>query len=412
MENELFRMYYLLDAGSNNDPRLRVAIEYLEFLGTDKLSAEQLKKELYKLGCDFSVFASTEQTYIMLEGLSENMEKAIVIMEDLLKYAKPDEDALRNLKDDILKKREDAKKDRYAIFYEGLMNYGKYGPISPFTNVLTNDVLQDISSEELVSIIRDFTTMNHIILYYGPKKEDELTAILKKHHQLPDQLNEVPASRIFTLQDVIKPTVYWTHYDMVQTDALFIMKAAKYDKNRIPAAELFSTFISTQVFRELREAQGLAYSTYAYYVTPQKSQDYDVIYGYVGTQADKQVESLSALKNILYNLPETEDGFKEARESLLKRIESQRIIKQSVLFNYLSAQKLGLDYDIRRDVYNQIQSLTLSDLLKFHAENIKNKKYNLVLIGNREKINFKDLARYGEVKEVSLDELFGYKRTE
>ena len=44
---------------------------------------------------------------------------------------------------------------------------------------------------------------------------------------------------------------------------------------------------------------------------------------------------------------------------------------------------------------------------KFQEENIRNARFNTVLIGNREKINFNDLKKYGEVQELTLDELFG-----
>ena len=58
--NELFKMYYSFDFGSDADLKLDVAIDYLEYLGNDKYSAEELKKEFYKLGCTYSVFSSNE----------------------------------------------------------------------------------------------------------------------------------------------------------------------------------------------------------------------------------------------------------------------------------------------------------------------------------------------------------------
>jgi zinc protease len=41
---------------------------------------------------------------------------------------------------------------------------------------------------------------------------------------------------------------------------------------------------------------------------------------------------------------------------------------------------------------------------------LKDNKYNVVLIGSKDKINFKDLKKYGEVKQLSLDEIFGYEQ--
>ena len=33
-----------------------------------------------------------------------------------------------------------------------------------------------------------------------------------------------------------------------------------------------------------------------------------------------------------------------------------------------------------------------------------------MLVGDKKKLSFKDLQKYGEVKELTLDELFGYEK--
>src|SRR5690606_21941317 len=122
-ENELFNLYYLTETGTNNDPKKQVAVQYLEYIGTDSLSAEEFRKELYKLGCSFNVFASPDQTYVMLNGLSENMTKAMTLFEKLLNNPRADEEALANMIEGMLKTREDNKKNKNIILYQGLLNF-------------------------------------------------------------------------------------------------------------------------------------------------------------------------------------------------------------------------------------------------------------------------------------------------
>ena len=90
--------------------------------------------------------------------------------------------------------------------------------------------------------------------------------------------------------------------------------------------------MGNQVFRELREAQGLAYSTFTRYNTAGTAKDNDSFYGYIGSQADKQVEAMKGLEDIIYNMPQTEDGFKEAKDAVLGVMESERIVKVNILF--------------------------------------------------------------------------------
>jgi predicted Zn-dependent peptidase len=415
-ENELFNLYFLSSVGSNNDPKKSVAVEYLQYLGTDDMAADDIKKEFYKLGCNFYVYAAQEKTYIGLNGLNENMEKALVLLEKLLANAKPDEEALKNMIDGMFKTRDDTKKDKWAIMFSGLINYGLYGRTSPFTNVLSNKDLRNVNAGELVDIIKNFTKTEHRVLYYGPEKSEQVVALMNKYHTLPDKLEPAPPPVEFKMIDVTKPNVYWANYDMVQEEIMFLSKGDKFDKGRIPISRMFNEYfggsMSSPVFQELREAQGLAYSAFAYYGSAYKPTDNDLFYGYIGTQSDKQPEAMSAMHKLLVDFPRSESGFETARNAILNQIESERITKSDILFTYESALERGLNYDIRKDIYDQAQKFTLDDIAAFQQQYIKGKTFNVVLIGDKAKINFKALQPYGKVQEVSLDELFGYEKVQ
>lgn len=413
-ENQLFTLYYLSDVGTNNDPKIKAAVEYLQYIGTDEMSAEDVKKEFYKLGCEFGVFASEDQTYVYINGLSQNMDKAIVLFEKLLANPKADDEALAKMIDGNFKQRDDIKKDKSAILWEGLINYGLYGAQSPFTNVLTNKELRELKAQELVDIIKNFTQTEHRVLYYGPQTTNELVASLNSAHRLPEQLKPVPTSVEFQVQNMDKPTVYWTNYDMVQAEIIFLSKGEKFDAQRMAAARMFNEYfggnMSSPVFQELREAQGLAYSAFAQYSVGQKKTEHDQFFGYIGTQADKQAESMNAMMDLIQNFPRSENGFEVARNSLMNQLESERITKTDILFNYESAKRRGVDHDMRKDVYEQIQNMTIEDVSNFQRDFIKGRNFNVVLVGDKGKLNLKDLQKYGTVRELTLDELFGYEK--
>lgn len=415
-ENELFNLYYLSETGTNNDPKKQVAVQYLEYIGTDSLTAEEFRKELYKLGCSFSVFASPDQTYVMLNGLSENMTKAMRLFEQLLNSPRADEEALANMIEGMLKTREDNKKNKNIILYQGLLNFGMYGPRSPFTNVLSNKELTSLTPDDLLPIIRNITVTDHKVLYYGPKSQEQLIADLNDYHLLPESLQPAPEPVEFSMPDIVRPMVYWTDYDMVQAEIAMHTKGPVFDPAVAPRSRMYNEYfggnMSSIVFQEIREAQGLAYAVWAGYMQPQKAGDNDRFFAYVGTQADKQAESMSALLKIVNEMPESETTFETARKSVLNQIESERITRASILFNYLNAKKRGLDHDIRKDIYDEVPSMTLADVIEFQKKYIQGNDYNTMVLGSRSKLNFNDLKKYGEIREVTLDELFGYEKLE
>jgi zinc protease len=413
-ENELFTLYYLSDAGTNNDPKMKVAVEYIDYIGTEDMPADEFKKEMYKIGCSIGVFADDDQTYIYVTGLSENMDKAIQLFEKLLANPKADDATLSKMIDGIFKKRDDIKKDKGAILWEGLLNYGLYGPQSAFTNVLSNKELRELKSSELIDIIKNFTQTEHRVLYYGPKEESTLLASLNKNHILPEKLNPAPAPKEFVMADMDKQKVFFANYDMVQAEIIFVSKGGKYDAAIAPEVRMFNEYfggnMSSPVFQELREAQGLAYSAFAQFSNAQKKNDYNNFFGYIGTQADKQPEAMKAMMGLIQDFPRTENGFEVAQKSLMSQLESERITKTNILFNYEMAKRRGVDHDLRKDVYEGIQNMTIEDVANFQKQYIKDKKFNVVLVGDKKKLSFKDLMKYGEVKELTLDELFGYEK--
>jgi hypothetical protein len=55
------------------------------------------------------------------------------------------------------------------------------------------------------------------------------------------------------------------------------------------------------------------------------------------------------MQDLLNNIPKSEATFNNAKESVLKAMQTERITKDGVLFAYESAKKLGIDYDKRKD---------------------------------------------------------------
>ena len=50
----------------------------------------------------------------------------------------------------------------------------------------------------------------------------------------------------------------------------------------------------------------------------------------------------------------------------------------------------------------------MEELRDFYNDYIGGKKYTILVLGDIDKIDFDVLVKYGEVREISLDELFGY----
>ena len=410
-ENKTFDMYYVLDMGTNNDKKLSVAINYLKFLGTKTLKAAEVQQQFYQLGCSFDVFAGEDQIYVVLRGLTENFAKATALFEDMLANAQPNDEALKNLISDILKKREDAKLSKDEILWSGLYNYGIYGKLSPHTNILSADELKKLNSNELISIINKITSYEHHILYYGNDSEAALAKTLNQLHKVPAKLTPVPAPVDFKRPDA-NTNVYVVDYDMKQAEIIQLSKDGLYEKADAPAARMFNTYfgggMSSVVFQEMRESKALAYSVYSGYSTPRKKNEYNYVFSYIGTQADKLPEAMKGMAELINKMPESENNFKACKEEILQGIRSERITKAAILFNYEGAKRVGLDYDIRRDIFKQVPTMTIADVKAFEDKHVKGKQFTTLVLGKKDGLDMKTLESYGKVTYLSLEDIFGY----
>jgi len=412
-ENGLFNVSYVLDMGYLNNPKLSLAISYLDYIGTKKYSAEQFQKEFYKLACQYHVSCTEDKTTISISGLSSNMEKALFLIEELINDPAPDNKAYQDLVAGILKVRMNNKLNKNIILKKAMFNYAKYGSKNPFNTVLSEQELKETKPEELTTIIKSLFNYSHRVLYYGPYTKNKLAYVIDNFHQQRNQRLEFLPSKKFEEREIKTNEIYFTQYDMVQAEVMFLSSSIKYDKNLIPIIELFNQYfggdMSSIVFQEIRESRALAYAVRSQYTTAVEKDKRNYLISYIGTQADKLPEALEAMEDLLEKLPYSEQNLVTAKEAIIKSIESDRITKASLLDAYEAAKKLGITYDIRKDIYNSIEKLTFQDLEKFYAKFIKGKPKAILVLGDKNKLPINFLQnKYGTVNELSLDELFGY----
>lgn len=410
-DNDLFRLYYRFDMGSWNNKILSYAAQYLQFLGTDKYTSEDISKKFYDLACNFSVNTGNEETTITISGLQENFDKAVALFEELIRNCKPDAAALDGLKNRLSRTRANNKLNK-TLISQGLRSYAAYGPQNPFNFVLSDDEIRSLKAEDLTNLLHSLMNYNHKVLYYGPKPLSALTASLQKLHALPQSWTANDQGVKFKRTVQTKNEVLFADYDAVQAEIYWVKNLNVYDPKDEALVNLFNGYfgggMGSIVFQTIRESKALAYSTFAQVQTPIKKEDTYSIVAYVGSQADKMNEAVAGMNELLDELPKADANFVNARKSLMKDVETDRITKDAIITSYLNAARKGVNYDLRKVNYEKYSNITLNDLYKFHHDVLSKKPYTYVVVASEKRINLDDLKKYGEVKKLTLQDIFGY----
>ncbi len=408
--NDLFNLNVIFDMGKDNDKKLTLAVGYLESLGTDKYTAEELAKEFFKLGVRYSVNTGSDRSYISLSGLEENLDKGLELFEHLMANVVVDQEAYDKYVASILKSRSDGKTEKSNILWTGLNSFAQYGENSRLRNIFTVDELTNMDPSELITILKELKNYKHRVFYYGKNLEQAKTA-LNKYHIIPSTLMEYPPAMEYE-QLATGKNVYFVDFDMVQSEMLFVAKGEKFDPDKMAISNVFNSYfgsgLSSIVFQEMRESKSLAYSAASMYQSANKKEKNDIVWAYIGTQANKLPDAVDAMLELMNNMPAAESQFQAAKEAALKKISAQRITKSNIFWSYEGLLKRGIDYDIRQDMYKQIEDLSMADMSSFFDNNVKGQDYSISVIGNKKDLDMKALKKLGNVREMDVDYLFNY----
>ena len=335
------------------------------------------------------------------------MPKAIELLKNWMQNAKPDQKVYAENVKTILEGREVAKKDKGRIM-AALSNYAKYGKVSRFTDVLSKSQLEAINSVDMTNKVQNLLKMPYEIFFYG----QDFNAFKKYAKPFVEKETMKVAAKQKYPEPATAGNVYFTNYDMVQTEMAKVAKGPNVNLANLGKISVFNEYfgrgLSSIVFQEIRESKSLAYSAYVSYASSNELNRPDYVTTYIGTQANKLPQAVTAMDELMANLPQIPAQFNNAKNAALKQIASGRINRTNIYFNQLNLKKLGIDYDLRKDIYKEIEKLSLADLTNFYNSEMKPMKYNTAIIGKKENLDMVALNKIGKFQEVTLEEIFGY----
>ena len=407
--NDLFTLSFSVDFGTDHDNKLAAAAQLLDKSGTTSMSPEDLRKEWYKLGTSFSVGTGDSESSFSIAGLDENLEPSLALMMDVMSKPAVDQQTLDQLKEIILARREDAKKDPGTIT-SSLVQYNRFGKDSSFLRMLPGDGVKALTVEELQALTKGLLTYKRTVFYVGSLPQDKVIELIRKHAPVSGALQDPPPYRVKRLREPQATEIYFYNKETAQSQVQIDFAGETYNEAHVPASILFNTYfaggMAGVVFQELREARALAYAVGARYVTGPRKGDENYMVGGMGTQADKTPEAVDGFVRLLDDMPVAEERFAVTKESLLNSFTSSRIGFREVLGSVRSWERLDLPVDPRRGRYEQAQSASLATVVDFYKAQIAGRPKLISVVGDKSKIDMNKLAAIGKITEIHEDDIF------
>lgn len=410
--NQLFELSYIYEMGSCADRLLPYASEYLDYIGTSDMTSEDLQKAFYSLGCKYSIGCDNERMQVRLSGLSENMPKAMALLDKVLNDCQPNDEIFANFISSVKKSRADNKTEQRANFSK-LVEYVMYGAQRIKDLTLTDADLNALKAAELTDRLHNLKTFKHRVLYYGPSDAESVVKVVNENHTTTAPLADVPANKKYPLQETPENVVYLAPYVannlyMTQTSNLDSIYSPAIEPGRDMYNEYFGGSMNAIVFQEMRETRGLAYSARANLLNLGKIGEPYYFNTMIATQNDKLPEALKHFNEIIEDMPQSQSAFDNAKSALESRLRTERTTGSRILWSYINAQDGGLTEDPNKTVFDKIQNWTMQDLLDFQQKMIKGRKYSICVLADKSQIDLSCLEAMGPIKEVKTDDIFGY----
>lgn len=405
--NDIAQVHFIFPFGSDNDRDLGISTQVLQYLGTEKLSPEDLKKDFFKIGISNDFKTTNNQLTVSLSGLEENLEKGIALLQHWMNEVQPDQAIYSQFVETVLENRAAMKKDKNSIM-KGLTSYAKVGGFSRFTDVISKEELENSNVEVFTDRMKKLFRFPYQIFFYGKDLE-----VFKEYigKYVENESLQIPEPKKYPEPET-NGNVYFTDYDMVQMEMSKIGRGNDVNTGNFGKINVFNEYfgrgLSSIVFQEIRESKSLAYSAYVSYAANSELNHPDYISTYIGTQPDKLQIAVDTMTELMNELPQVPTQFDNAKNAALKQIASTRITRTNIFFNTLRLKKLDIHHDFRKDIYRQIESLSFDDLKQFYDNEIKPVDFNTAIIGKKENLNMDAVSQMVAFKELSLKDIFGH----
>ena len=194
--------------------------------------------------------------------------------------------------------------------------------------------------------------------------------------------------------------------ETAQTQVWLVWPRSPANDEERAVGTLFGEYAKPLLYQEVREARGLAYTTFGGYDAGAHKADPSEAFAYAGTQGDKTHDALDAIQETLKK-PIDDTRFNEAQETVAQQFRTERIPPRAIASNVWAWLDLGEKADPRAAYMQRIAKVDKAALEKWIKAALAAPAIYSVA-GDRKKLDEARLKKLAPITVVPVDKLFGY----
>jgi zinc protease len=377
---------------------------------TKKRSAEDMSRELQKLGSSISIYSDNDNITFNVQSLRKNLDATLALLEERMLMPKFTEDAFKRIQRQTIESFKQIKSQPSAIadVVFAKLNYGGNN-ILGIDGAGTEETVKNFTLADVQSYYDHYmTTEGTNVVVVGDVTEDEILPKLAFLQQLPDKKTDIPVlpaapavekTKIY-LVDV--PKAAQTEFRVGYVTGLKYDATGEFYKAGLMNYVLGGAF-NSRLNLNLREDKGWTYGARSGFDGSKETGDF------VFSSGIKAAATDSALSEIMKEIKNYEQaGITDDEMSFMKSSIGQR----DALRYETGFQKAGfigriLEYNLPGDYVEQ-QNTILKNISKEEIDALAKKwlnadKMNILVVGDKQRI-LPGLEKSGyEIVELDMD---------
>lgn len=364
-------------------------IEHLLFKGTERRSALDIAREIDSIGGVLNAFTGREFVCYYAKVLEEYLPKAVDLLADIFLNSRFDEDEIDKERKVILQEirmLEDNPDDYiHDLFHQAVWHGHPLGmPI-----IGTEESVGNLSRQFIVDYKNAKYRANDIIIAVAGKVDhDSLLELLGK------VFDHIPAGSAGLLCELPR---YEKRFDRIERDLEQVLlclgtKALPQNHPKRYEALLLNTILggsmSSRLFQEIREKEGLAYSIYSYLAS---HSDAGTLVVSSGTTSEKFVDVITIILRELRRLksePLSLEELTAAREQLKGNIMLSLESSDNIMSKLAKNEIYFGSYQPLEQIMAGFQQVTAESILELCQELFDDRYFTLQMMGNLADISF------------------------
>jgi len=409
-ENDIFSLKIRYGIGNHLMPRLQYASQLMNYAGTKELLVNDLKSKFSQLGCSYSINSDDSYLSIELEGIESDLEGAVKILGLLMSDPKLDKSKV----DIVLqgestnRKMERSEPDNVA---SALFEFVKYGNNSATLNRMSMKEIKKLNADTLVADFLKAIKYSAEVYFVGKTDPQKVQELLKNTLKFSTNPIKSASPVVLDANEYKENLVYFVNKKKsVQSKVYLYQLGQPYEIKMEPQIDAFNLYFggdfSGLVLQEIREYRSLAYSAGARYSIPMLAGKKSIFIGRVGTQADKTLEAIKVFDDLVKNMPLKKDRMDMIKPYLIQSALTARPGFRDLAESIAAWKLKGYETDPAKLKVDIFKELTFDDIVKFYEKTIKKQALIYAIVGDKSKIDMKELAKYGKIIEIKEKTLF------